>query len=141
MADLIGVGNKLSEVLELYYTIKSQVKNLDDDVTGLRNDIRDFREKLLRIENRITALEENRNTTDSKITRIDELSRERVERIKSETSQELRTQVAEVTSSLKIDAAEAKMRLVIEVNNKLNELQNQLRLIQEITPSLPPKED
>ncbi len=141
MPDFSGAGNKLSEALELYYTIKSQVKNLDDDVTGLRNDIRDFREKLLRIENRITALEENRNTTDSKIDRIDELSRERVERIKSETSQELRTQVAEVTSSLKIDAAEAKTRLVIEVNNKLNELQNQLRLIQEVTPSLPPKED
>ncbi len=86
----------LSELLKRYYTIQQNLERFEQDAREMRREIAALRDDLNDVKNRLSRLEEARNTTAAE-----------VRAIIAETVGDLRVKFTEVQAELRIKAAEA----------------------------------
>ena len=102
MSLLGGAGKALAEIVETCANIKLQLAIMEKSINQLKDEFAGIRLEHVKLEGRLSRLEENRETLKEQLERIADNAVSKVEIMKSAIEADLRIQNATVVNEMKI---------------------------------------
>ena len=127
MADkeIASIVSKIKNAIQTTYTIVEKQERTSADIGEIRADIRALRNHYADLDRRVGKMEEQRNTTDAKISASKAEMNAELQKAKAEMNADLQKAKAELTAEFHKARYETMMKLEREYNKRAAELYRQ----------------